>query len=159
MLLKQMTVTATDEGLNPLSNSVTVTVDVDRNANSPVFQNIPTIREIDENQLAGQNFYTVTASDADTVVSQQFYKFSKVVCVNIEQLVFDVFCFGCVINIYQTCTIQSPFKDVTYSLVGDSTAVVYFQVDSSNGGVSLRQSVQADTASTYRVNFYMYLCD
>lgn len=64
-----MTVTATDEGLNPLSNSVTVTVDVDRNANSPVFQNIPTIREIDENQLAGQNFYTVTASDADTVVS------------------------------------------------------------------------------------------
>ena len=47
---------------------------------------------------------------------------------------------------------QSPFNDITYSLLGDGTAAIYFQVDASTGAVSLRQSVQADTVSTYRVN-------
>jgi hypothetical protein len=69
-----MTVTATDQGINPLSNSITVTVDVDRNANAPVFQNIPIIQEIDENRVTGQVFYTVTATDADTVVSLKVYQ-------------------------------------------------------------------------------------
>ncbi|XP_062579030.1 protocadherin Fat 3-like [Saccostrea cucullata] len=110
----QMTVTATDQGLNPLSNSITVTVDVDRNANPPIFQNIPTIISINENQPTGQGFFTVTATDADTV---------------------------------------SPFNDIRYSLVGDGTATVYFQVDQSTGLVTLRQTVQADTASTYRLAF------
>ena len=47
---------------------------------------------------------------------------------------------------------QSPFNDITYSLLGDGTAAIYFQVDASTGAVSLRQSMQADTVSTYRVN-------
>lgn len=64
----QMTVTATDLGLNPLSNTITVTVDVDRNANPPVFQNIPAIAPINENQPTSQGFFTVRATDADTVV-------------------------------------------------------------------------------------------
>ncbi|XP_062582056.1 cadherin EGF LAG seven-pass G-type receptor 1-like, partial [Saccostrea cucullata] len=108
----QMTVTATDQGLNPLSNSITVTVDVDRNANPPIFQNIPTIISINENQPTGQGFFTVTATDADTV---------------------------------------SPLNDIRYSLVGDGTATVYFRVDSSTGLVTLRQTVQADSASLYRL--------
>ncbi|XP_062595025.1 cadherin EGF LAG seven-pass G-type receptor 3-like, partial [Saccostrea cucullata] len=108
----QITVTATDQGLNPLSNSITITVDVDRNANPPIFQNIPTIISINENQLAGQSLFTVTATDADTV---------------------------------------SPFNDIRYSLVGDGTATVYFPVDQSTGLVTLRQTVQADKASTYRL--------
>lgn len=64
-----MTVTATDQGLNPLSNSITVTVDVDRNANPPIFQNLPNNPTIQENLPTTQVFYTVTATDADTVVS------------------------------------------------------------------------------------------
>ncbi|XP_078316513.1 protocadherin Fat 4-like isoform X2 [Crassostrea virginica] len=108
----QMTVTATDQGLNPLSNSITVTVDVDRNANPPIFQNLPNNPTIQENLPTAQVFYTVTATDADTV---------------------------------------SPFNDITYSLLGDGTAAIYFQVDASTGAVSLRQSVQADTVSTYRL--------
>eukprot|EP00105_Crassostrea_gigas_P030808 XP_011453260.1 PREDICTED: protocadherin-like wing polarity protein stan [Crassostrea gigas] len=45
----------------------------------------------------------------------------------------------------------TPFSDITYSLVGDGTATVYFQFDSSTGVVSLRQSLQPDTASTYNL--------
>lgn len=67
-----MTVTATDLGLNPLSNTITVTVDVDRNANPPVFQNIPAIATINENQPTSQGFFTVRATDIDTVVRQYY---------------------------------------------------------------------------------------
>ena len=47
---------------------------------------------------------------------------------------------------------QSPFNDIAFSLLGVGTAAIYFQVDASTGVVSLRQSVQADTETTYRVN-------
>ncbi|XP_065921690.1 protocadherin Fat 4 isoform X2 [Magallana gigas] len=110
----RMTVTATDLGLNPFSSTITVTVDVDRNANPPVFENIPAIAPINENQPTSQGFFTVRATDADTV---------------------------------------TPFGDITYSLVGDGTATIYFQVDSSTGVLSLKQSIQPDTASTYRLTF------
>ena len=40
--------------------------------------------------------------------------------------------------------LQSPHKDVQYTMVGDTTAQEYFMVDENTGHISLKKSVVLD---------------
>ena len=65
--------------------------------------------------------------------------------------------------IYTFLPIQSPHKDVKYTLVGDATAQEYFMVDENTGHISLKKSVvlDPDRRTTYIVStsfLLHYLC-
>lgn len=65
-----MTVTATDRGTPQQSDSATVTVNLIRNTQSPVFTNSGQYaRTIAQNLNVGGSVFTVAATDGDTVVS------------------------------------------------------------------------------------------
>lgn len=46
---------------------------------------------------------------------------------------------------------QSPFKDVTYRIIGDDSAPVFFDIGQTDGNLKLQQSVNADTETVYKV--------
>lgn len=64
-----MTVTATDRGTPQQSDSATITINIVRNTQSPVFTNSGQYATtIDQNLNIGTSVFTVTATDGDTVV-------------------------------------------------------------------------------------------
>ena len=65
----QMNVLARDFGTPQLQtvSAAVVTINVVRNDNGPVFQNIPYNRGISQNTVSGTSVFQVTATDADTV--------------------------------------------------------------------------------------------
>ena len=67
----QVEVTAVDLAPNPLSSRVTVTINIIRNDNAPVFINEPYGGTISSAIGVGTSLLTVTATDADTVVSNE----------------------------------------------------------------------------------------
>lgn len=63
-----MTVTATDRGTPQQSDSATITINIVRNTQSPVFTNSGQYATtIDQNLNIGTSVFTVTATDGDTV--------------------------------------------------------------------------------------------
>lgn len=66
-----MTVEAKDKGVSPFATNVDVIIDIDRNQNSPIFDNLPHVLSpgINEDILASAAIFDVDAQDADTVVS------------------------------------------------------------------------------------------
>lgn len=70
VLCEQMTVIARDFGTPRLQtqNPITVTIFVIRNQFSPVFQNLPYERNMQQTVAAGTSVFRVTATDADTRV-------------------------------------------------------------------------------------------
>jgi hypothetical protein len=71
----QMTITARDFGTPRLQTTtpITVTIFVIRNQFSPVFQNLPYARNMQQTVTAGTSVFQVTATDADTRVSLSVY--------------------------------------------------------------------------------------
>lgn len=64
-----MTITATDRGTPQQSDSATITINIVRNTQSPVFTNSGQYATtIDQNLNIGTSVFTVTATDGDTVV-------------------------------------------------------------------------------------------
>lgn len=55
-----------------MSDTATVTVDIDRNRNPPIINNLPFVMDpgVDETISVNTVVYTVNATDADTVVSK-----------------------------------------------------------------------------------------
>lgn len=67
----QLNVYAVDEGVPPKqSGPQVVTIRVIRNKNSPVFQNEPYVRNINQDAQPGTGVLNMRARDADTRVSQ-----------------------------------------------------------------------------------------
>ena len=65
----KVTVTATDRGTPQQSDSTTITINIIRNTQSPVFTNAGQYAtNINQNLNIGASVFTVTASDSDTVV-------------------------------------------------------------------------------------------
>ena len=46
---------------------------------------------------------------------------------------------------YLFCGLQSPFNQLTYKIIGDGKATVYFRINSNNGDVILNRSLSLDT--------------
>ena len=69
----QLSVSARDQGTPQLTSSqqATVIITVVRNNFAPVFQNTPYSRDISQGTSAGTSVFQVTATDADTVSSEQ----------------------------------------------------------------------------------------
>lgn len=53
----------------------------------------------------------------------------------------------------------SPYNIITYDMIGDGDATIFFRIDPSNGEVRLQQSVLSETTTQYRVmsliSFYL----
>ena len=65
----KVTVTATDRGTPQQSDSTTITINIIRNTQSPVFTNAGQYAtNINQNLNIGASVFIVTASDSDTVV-------------------------------------------------------------------------------------------
>ena len=47
---------------------------------------------------------------------------------------------------------QSPFKDVTYSLLGDDSATDYFEINAETGRIRVSRDIKADVSTDYQVS-------
>lgn len=47
---------------------------------------------------------------------------------------------------------QSPFKDVTYSLLGDDSATDYFEINAETGRIRVSRDIKADVTTDYQVS-------
>ena len=54
-------------------------------------------------------------------------------------------------------SLQSPFSDLEFEMIGDGTTPVFFQASPTNGAISVRPNVDlaADTASQYVVSILL----
>ena len=46
---------------------------------------------------------------------------------------------------------KNPFNKITYSIIGDDTAPVYFNIDANSGRITLKSSVNGDDQTQYKV--------
>ncbi|XP_046583166.1 protocadherin Fat 4-like isoform X2 [Haliotis rubra] len=111
-----MLVVARDRG-SPLleSTAASVTINVQRNDNPPIFTNEPYITSLREDASINDPVFTVTAVDTDIV---------------------------------------APFNTIQFSLIGDDTAPVYFdirQIDNNNAQIFVKAPVLNDDKTTYIV--------
>lgn len=133
---------ATDGGI-PLKTSpeATLTVNVNRNQFPPEILNLPSVKNITENQAVNVEVFRVTGRDNDTVVSLCF---TNLLPPNLNVNIRYTF------DIIMTCILKAPFNSFSYELVGDGSATTFFQI-SSGGSVSLRQSVATDSSNMFQV--------
>ena len=47
---------------------------------------------------------------------------------------------------------QNPFNVLQYSIIGDDAAPTYFQIDSTTGVITMRQSISSDPTDIYTVS-------
>ena len=55
------------------------------------------------------------------------------------------------LNVQYFNILQPPFNTVTYEIVGDDTAQSFFVIDEFTGAITLRQSVNGDPVTEYKV--------
>ncbi len=115
----QMLVVARDRGSPSLeSTPASVTINVQRNDNPPVFTSEPYITNLREDASVNDPVFTVNAVDTDIV---------------------------------------APFNTIQFSLIGDDTAPVYFdirQIDNNNAQIFLKAPVLNDDKTTYIVSVH-----
>ncbi|RUS85645.1 hypothetical protein EGW08_006591, partial [Elysia chlorotica] len=90
----------------------TVRVNIVRNANCPVFANLPGSVEISQTTATNTNIFNVSASDLDPA---------------------------------------GPFSTLTFSVIGDDAAPVFFNINSATGRVFSQASLFQDSSASYRL--------
>ena len=63
---------------------------------------------------------------------------------------------SCICIVYFSI-LQNQFGLVRYEIIGDDQAAQFFAINEENGEISLLQSVEDDTQSTYQV-IYLFIC-
>ncbi|KAK3089813.1 hypothetical protein FSP39_006721 [Pinctada imbricata] len=108
-----MTVQATDEGVpnRASQQSASVTINILRNLNCPVFTNLPNNITVSQSTVLGSRIFNVSAFDQD----------------------------------------EGIFSALTYDLIGDDNAPVYFRIDQNIGSVFLQANLFSDTGSEYKL--------
>ena len=49
---------------------------------------------------------------------------------------------------------QDPFKKITYSIIGDDSAPVFFDINKDSGRITLKSSVNGDDQTQYKVQIF-----
>ncbi len=52
---------------------------------------------------------------------------------------------------FQLDYFQAPFNKISYEIIGDDTATVYFKINTNSGAISLKSSVNGDRGTVYKV--------
>lgn len=144
-----MTVTATDRGTPQQSDSATITINIVRNTQSPVFTNSGQYATtIDQNLNIGTSVFTVTATDGDTVVCVVID--TQTTFVPISFCLFDAVLHDIEIQLWLFIW-QTPYNVITYTAIGDGIATSYFSIDSNSGLITVRDTLTKDNSATYTV--------
>lgn len=61
-----------------------------------------------------------------------------------------------VLCIFVFYTFQSPFNQVSYSIIGDDAAPSFFMMNSTSGWITLGRSLSSDTVTSYQASLYAY---
>lgn len=153
-----MTVTATDRGTPQQSDSATITINIVRNTQSPVFTNSGQYATtIDQNLNIGTSVFTVTATDGDTVVCIVIE--TQTTFVPISSCLFDAVLPDIIIQLWLYFIWQTPYNVITYTAIGDGIAPSYFSIDSNSGLITVRDTLTKDNSATYTVrNIFTFFC-
>ena len=60
---------------------------------------------------------------------------------------------------FSIMSLQGPYNQVRYSLIGESGVIQFFQIDYETGDISLKKSLLDDpnTRGNYRVCIYLFI--
>ncbi|XP_035826841.1 protocadherin Fat 4, partial [Aplysia californica] len=145
-----------DKGANVAAQTATVIVNVLRNLNTPQFLSVPYARTVQENFPDGTSIFRATAVDADQQVSLLLFikKYfpQSTICVAYRLLYsLSTWCYRlslCFQKIMHFSS-QGTFEQVSYEIIGDEAAPVFFDIEPGTGIVRVRQSLASASDSVY----------
>ncbi|KAJ8318063.1 hypothetical protein KUTeg_003154 [Tegillarca granosa] len=173
--LYYFTVKARDQSSPEKSSFATVIVNVRRSSFPPVFIRTPYQANVDTNTAVGTQFYTVTATDSDLLITvsvtdngipPRVCTFPAQVTIQVLRNQFDPFFLNepYVTTIPETTNIGvnvlqvtardqdtgTSFNNITYQLIGDDTMPSYFALNTLTGQITVRSVLTAETRDSYQ---------
>lgn len=150
--LFKMTINAIDYGTPRLQtqNPITVTIFVIRNQFSPVFQNLPYQRSMQQTVQSGSSVFQVTATDADTRVCLKRHILHFLFCFCYSSLLMHRMN-GRLYLDFLDFLLQTPYNQVTYSIVSQGNNVNLFSIQ-QDGVIRITNTVTSSSDAQYTVS-------